>query len=48
MKQVIDEHRTIFSGLKEGNPQKAFNALINHLENTEKTIADKIETQGKE
>jgi DNA-binding GntR family transcriptional regulator len=45
MKQVIDEHRAIFSGLKERNPQKAFDALINHLENTEKTIAEKIETQ---
>lgn len=47
MKQVIDEHRAIFSGLKEGNPQKAFDALINHLENTENTIAEKIETQEK-
>ena len=47
MKQVIEEHRAIFAGLKEGNPIKAFNALIHHLENTEKTIADKIETQEK-
>jgi len=47
MKQVIDEHRTIFSALKEGNPQKAFNALINHLENTEKTIAHRIAAKGK-
>jgi len=47
MKQVIEEHRAIFSGLKEGNPQKAFDALIDHLENTEKTIAEKIETQEK-
>ena len=47
MKQVIEEHRAIFYGLKERNPQKAFNALINHLENTEKTIAEKIETQEK-
>ena len=47
MKQVIEEHRAIFDGLKEGNPIKAFNALIRHLENTEKTIADKIETQEK-
>jgi len=47
MKQVIEEHRAIFAGLKEGNPSKAFNALIRHLENTEKTIADKIETQEK-
>jgi len=45
MKKVIDEHRAIFSGLKEKNPQKAFDALINHLENTEKAIAEKIETQ---
>ena len=45
MKQVIEEHRAIFSGLKDGNPQEAFDALISHLENTEKTIADKIETQ---
>jgi DNA-binding GntR family transcriptional regulator len=45
MKQVIDEHRAIFAGLKEKNPLKAFHALIRHLENTEKTIADKIETQ---
>ncbi len=45
MKQVIDEHRAIFAGLKEENPLKAFHALICHLENTEKTIADKIETQ---
>jgi DNA-binding FadR family transcriptional regulator len=47
MKQVIEEHRAIFDGLKERNPIKAFNALIRHLENTEKTIADKIETQEK-
>ncbi|MGD2186979.1 MAG: GntR family transcriptional regulator, partial [Desulfobacterales bacterium] len=47
MKQVIEEHRAIFSGLKDRNPQKAFDALINHLENTEKTIAEKIETQEK-
>ena len=47
MKQVIEEHRAIFSGLKEGSPQKAFDALIDHLENTEKTIAEKIETQEK-
>ena len=45
MKQVIEEHRAIFSGLKEGNSQKAFDALIDHLENTEKTIAEKMETQ---
>jgi len=45
MKQVIEEHRAIFAGLKEENPIKAFHALISHLENTEKTIADKIETQ---
>ena len=47
MKQVIEEHRAIFAGLKEGNPQKAFDALIDHLDNTEKTIAEKIETQEK-
>jgi GntR family transcriptional regulator, rspAB operon transcriptional repressor len=47
MKQVIDEHRAIFSALKEGDPQKAFNALMNHLKNTEKTIGQRIETQGK-
>ena len=47
MKQVIAEHRAIFSGLKEKNPQKAFDALITHLENTEKTIAEKIENQEK-
>jgi len=47
MKQVIEEHRAIFSGLKERNPQKAFNALANHLENTEKTIAHRIAAKGK-
>jgi DNA-binding GntR family transcriptional regulator len=47
MKQVIEEHRAIFSGLKAGNPIEAFNALITHLENTEKTITDKIETKEK-
>jgi DNA-binding GntR family transcriptional regulator len=47
MKQVIEEHRAIFSGLKEQNPQKAFSALIFHLENTKKIIAEKIETRGK-
>ena len=47
MKQVIEEHRAIFTGLKERNPLKAFNAMISHLENTERTIADKIETQEK-
>lgn len=48
MKQVIEEHRAIFAGLMAKNPQEAFNALISHLENTEKTIAAKIETQEKE
>lgn len=48
MKQVIEEHRAIFSGLKEQNPQKALNALIHHLENTKKIIAEKIETQEKD
>ena len=47
MKQVIEEHRAVFTGLKERNPQKAFNALINHLENTEKTIAAIIDSQEK-
>lgn len=47
MKQVVEEHRAILSGLKEQNPQKALNALIHHLENTEKIIAEKIETQEK-
>jgi len=45
MKQVIEEHRAIFSGLKDGNPQEAFDALISHLENTEKPNADTVETQ---
>ena len=48
MKQVIEEHRAILSALKEGNPQRAFEALINHLENTEKIITEKIETQEKQ
>lgn len=47
MKQVIEEHRAIFSGLKEKNPQTAFDALIHHLENTEKIITEKIENQDK-
>ena len=49
MKQVIEEHRMLFFPvLKEGNPQKAFSALIDHLENTEKIlIAENIETVGK-
>jgi len=47
MKQVIEEHRAISSSLKERNPRKAFNALINHLENTEKIIAEKIEAREK-
>jgi DNA-binding GntR family transcriptional regulator len=47
MKQVIEEHRAIFSGLKEKNPQTAFHALIQHLENTEKIITEKIENQDK-
>ncbi len=47
MQQVIDEHRAIFSGLKQRNPQKAFNALMHHLENTEKIIAEKINAQEK-
>lgn len=42
MKQVIEEHRAIFSGLKEENPQKAYDALITHLENTERIISEKI------
>ena len=45
MKTVIEEHRAIYSGLQERNSQKAFDALINHLENTEKTIAEKIKIQ---
>ena len=47
MKQVIEEHRAIFAGLKERNPQKAFDALITHLENTEKTISAKIDSHEK-
>jgi len=45
MKTVVEEHRAIYSGLQERDPQKAFDALISHLENTEKTIAEKIKTQ---
>lgn len=48
MKQVIEEHRAIFSGLKEQNSQKALKAMIHHLENTKKIITDKIETQEKD
>jgi len=47
MKKVIEEHRAIYSGLKERNSQKAFDALINHLENTEKTITAQIDSQEK-
>jgi DNA-binding GntR family transcriptional regulator len=42
MKQVIEEHHAIFSGLKEGNPQKAYSALIDHLDNTEKILIENI------
>jgi len=42
MKQVIKEHHAIFSGLKEGNPQKAYEALIDHLDNTEKILIENI------
>lgn len=44
MKQVIEEHRAIFFGLKERNPQKAYDALISHLENTERIISKRMET----
>ncbi len=43
MKQVIKEHHAIFSGLKEGNPQKAYSALIDHLDNTEKILIENID-----
>jgi DNA-binding GntR family transcriptional regulator len=45
MNQVIEEHKAILAGLKEKNPQKAHAALIDHLENTEKIIIEKIEIQ---
>ena len=44
MQQVIKEHREIFSGLKERNPKKAHDALINHLDNTEKILIDNIKS----
>ena len=42
MLQVIKEHRKICSGLKERDPKKTHEALMNHLDNTEKILIDNI------